>query len=297
MRIESAVISHEGKIRANNEDNYFLNGSLKRNVLENRRRESMEETGKKYVFSVCDGMGGEKYGEIASLCSVKAMDVFQKNEWSKQTLEEFLETARSGIREKINGKNSEESGTAVVLLVLEKDTAYIANIGDSRIYLFRDEKLQQLSKDHTQARLMVDHGMLRAEEAVNHKSRHILTRYLGIDTEVLPEDFYIPPSLELSQGDLFLLCSDGLTDMVAEKEIEQCMKKYRKAGTLRMAEALCRCALQSGGKDNITCLIVSVRELDRKQPFFERVAGISKGIMKKTYGKCREKNRNGKSIS
>lgn len=264
MRVECAVVSHEGNVRTNNEDNYFLNGSFRKNILENRRNESMENKRNKYVFSVCDGMGGEEYGEVASLCAVKSMEILKEKNWSKQVLEEFIKNAKNSMKEQTLERFCDSPGATVTILILENNRAYTANLGDSRIYLFKGGILKQMSKDHTQAQLMVDHGMLGAEEARKHRGGHILTRYLGTDTEVFPEDFSVNEPVELDKGDLFLLCSDGLTDMLADSDIETCIRQYRDKKAEELASTLCSRALSAGGKDNVTCLIVKIKELSRK---------------------------------
>ncbi len=275
MRIESAVISHEGKIRTNNEDNYFLNGQFREDCSENRRKERQKNTAERCIFSVCDGMGGIDNGEVASKCSVKAMKIFQKKNWSEQTLEEFLEMAKKDMEKQLSGKG-EESGTTVTVLILEGSVAYAVNLGDSRIYLYREKELLQLSKDHTQAQLMVDYGILQEKEARSHKGGHALTRYLGADNEVSAEDFYCHEPLRIEKQDIFLLCSDGLTDMLADNEIKKCLEENQDAGADQIAEILCSLALSSGGKDNVTCLIVKIKEAGAKKALWERAASFFK---------------------
>lgn len=274
MHIECAVFSHEGKLRTSNEDNYFMNGLIRENVLDNRRKEKLKDTGDKFVFSVCDGMGGEAYGEIASLCSVKAMNIFLKKEWTKQVLGEFIETARKNLQVQLSGKTSMNSGTTVTILVFDEGIAYAANLGDSRIYLYRDENLLQISKDHTQAQLMVDNGLLQAKDVRGHREGHVLTRCLGADIDILADDFYCWKPIKLHKEDIFLLCSDGLTDMLPDKKIKRCIEQYKDKDIYSLTEALCDWALQEGGKDNITCLTAKVEDTDRKKNFFDKAAGI-----------------------
>ncbi len=261
MHIECAVFSHEGKLRTNNEDNYFINGLIRENVLENRRNEKIKDIGNKFVFSVCDGMGGESYGEIASLCSVKAMKIFLDKKWTKQTLEEFIGTARKSLQMQLLGKMNVNSGNTVTLLVFDNGIAYSANIGDSRIYLYRNKKLLQISKDHTQAQLMVENGLLSAKDIREHRGGHILTRYLGNDLDILADDFYCWKPFKLHKEDIFLLCSDGLTDMLEDEKIKDCIEQYKDKDIYILAETLHNYALQEGGIDNITCLTVKVQEI------------------------------------
>lgn len=274
MHIECAVFSHEGKLRTSNEDNYFMNGLIRENVLENRRQEKINGVGNKFVFSICDGMGGESYGEIASLCSVKAMKIFLKKKWSKQVLEEFIENARKNLEMQLFKNTCMDSGTTVTVLVFDDGIAYAANLGDSRIYLYRDKNLLQLSKDHTQAQLLAENGLLQVKDARECREGHALTRYLGTDVDVLADDFYFWEPLKLCKGDVFLLCSDGLTDMLTDEKIQYCIEKNTDRDIYELAEVLCNCALQEGGIDNITCLTVKVEDVDEKNTFWGKVAKI-----------------------
>lgn len=167
--VESAVISHEGKIRINNEDNFFLNGVFKKNTDIKRRQEEISEKGSKFLFSVCDGMGGGEYGEVASFCAVKALAKVWKEDI---LLEQFLKEAVSGMEAELKGKECEDVGTTVSILYLENEMAQLFHLGDSRVYLFRENVLEQLSRDHTQTQIMIEHGILDKKEARTHKGGH-----------------------------------------------------------------------------------------------------------------------------
>lgn len=262
MKIESAVISNIGKVRGNNEDNYFLNGSFRENVLEHGKQEVLCKEGKKFIFSVCDGMGGEDNGEIASLCAVKALCVLKEQKWSKKSISDFLLAAEKNMKEWQDLEQKEKRmGAAIIILVLENNIGYAANLGDSRLYLFRGNSLQRLSKDHTQAQLLVEHGLLKEEEARKHIGGHVLTRFLGNDAEMSVDDFYEISPLKLKKDDIFLLCSDGLTDMLEDRELENCIKEWQKKPVKELTNALCQKALNAGGRDNITCLAVQIKKL------------------------------------
>lgn len=264
MKIESAVISNIGKVRNNNEDNYFLDGIFREDVLEHEKQEVLCKEGKKFVFSVCDGMGGEANGEIASLCAVKALQVLKEQTWSKKSQQEFLFTAKKNMEmwQQEKKQDKQKMGTAIAILLLENNTGYAVNLGDSRLYLFREKSLQCLSKDHTQAQLLVEHGLLKKEEARTHLGGHVLTRFLGNDMELSVDDFYEMSPLKLKKDDIFLLCSDGLTDMLEDKSLEYYIKIWQKKPIKELAEALCQEALKTGGKDNITCLVVRIKKLE-----------------------------------
>ena len=136
--------------------------------------------------------------------------------------------------------------------------AELFHLGDSRVYLFRENVLAQL---------MIEHGILDKKEARIHKGGHALTRYLGIDTELSPDDFYHLDPLKVNKDDIFLLCSDGLTDMLSDEEIEESIQKNQKKTAGILVSNLVEMALQAGGKDNITCIIVKIKDLGKKGIF------------------------------
>ena len=259
MFVESSVVSHVGRIRKNNEDNFFFNGFFRKDTLEDFFAKMQKVHEKRLVYAVCDGMGGEEYGEIASLCAVSLMGIFKENKWSENIFKEYIDKVKTEMISKCSGLLAQRMGTTFALLYLEDNTAHIANMGDSRIYLYRNNKLLQISKDHTQASLLIDNGLLTPDKVSNHKSSHILTRYLGTENEITEKDIYQAEEIKLCKDDIFLLCSDGLTDMLADEQIEKILSKSDK-NTKKAANKLCMNALNAGGKDNITCIIVKIKK-------------------------------------
>lgn len=149
-------------------------------------------------------------------------------------------------------------GTTLTALYLDQGKAICCNVGDSRCYFMRAGALRQLSADHTEAQQMVNMGILSPEQARKSKSWHKLTQHLGI----FPEEFVIEPHfgppLVLKSGDVFLLCSDGLTDMAADEQIAEILNTGKNAE--QTADALVKLALSQGGRDNVTALVLKVRE-------------------------------------
>ncbi len=254
MLLSGYGLTHQGNIRQNNEDNFYLFGKYKKDV----NMLTMEEEGvfrdELALVGVFDGMGGEEAGEIASL--IAAEGVSPSN----------IETAENAAKEqilKINDKVCEEIrrrqarvGTTAVLLYFDKGEAVSINIGDSRAYCLRNEKLIRLSKDHSEGQTMVEMGVFTEEEAKKNKAWHKLTQHIGI----FPEEFIIEPyssgRMKTEEGDIYLLCSDGLTDMLSNEEIASIMLQNLRTDLPNMAHALRDAALKAGGKDNVTIVLV-----------------------------------------
>lgn len=267
MLIESSVITDVGKIRQNNEDNFFLNGLYRHDTGSNSFASTQMADGGLAVYAVCDGMGGEEYGEIASLCAASAMEILVKSQSPEDLLEKYINNVQSDIISNSHKLLSENMGSTLALLYFKDNTAHIANLGDSRIYLFRNGKLKQLTKDHTQANLLMDNGLLEADIARKHISRHMLTRYLGTGSNITAKDLYRAENIKICKKDIFLLCSDGLTDMLEDSEIEKYINKTFKKGTDRIVQYLCNKALEAGGRDNITC--IAARIVKKNRLFFK----------------------------
>lgn len=256
LRIRAAVRTDAGRVRANNEDNFYLNGRIRQNVRRDRAHARCAVRTGPFLAAVADGMGGEARGELASLLAVQSL--------RPCPFAQAVPTALACVAE-ANARICEQivqiggrMGSTLAALFAEDGRVICCNIGDSRCYLLRDGVLTRLSTDHNKAGRMVELGVLTPEQASRHPSRHELTQHLGI----FPEELVIEPAfsdvLELQAGDLFLLCSDGLTDMASEAEIAACLRGGGSPGTL--AKALVRLALARGGRDNVTALVARVEE-------------------------------------
>ena len=258
--IFSAAASNVGNVRDKNEDNFFLNGkTLDASIKDTAIEVDTSDSG---LFAVCDGMGGEASGEVASAIAVGALSEFYKqtleqNASFSEMIESYADEANARICAEINKNNGKRMGTTFVVLYLKNDIAHVSNIGDSRAYLLRDNQLKQISQDHTQIRRLVEMNILTAEKARVHPDRHKLTQHLGI----FPEEMVIEPfsaePVALVDGDVFLLCSDGLSDMLEDKEIEAIMNQHTTPQDT--AQKLVDSALLNGGKDNVTVIVARVK--------------------------------------
>lgn len=207
------------------------------------------------MYLVCDGMGGAAAGEIASSLAVDEFMRLLTERAAETPLDELIEHAiasaneaiysRSQANQKLNGM-----GTTLVAMVVEERRVRVLNIGDSRCYRLRAEHLEQISEDHSLVDEQVRLGRMTPAEALRSPLRNVITRALGTQGRVTPDTF----DIEAEAGDLFLLCSDGLTRELPDAKIESML------GAALPLDALCaslvEAANEAGGGDNITCLLV-----------------------------------------
>ncbi len=206
------------------------------------------------LFIVADGMGGHNAGDTASRMCVEVV-VSQIEKSTKVTPIGILEQAVAAANETVYDASLEDvalygMGTTLVGTVVFGDTAYVINVGDSRLYAFRDT-LKQVTVDHSLVEEMVQSGKLQKEAIRTHPNKNIITRALGTNRTVKADCFEI----EVREGDVLLLCSDGLTNMLEDDRIESIIKQYKndmkKAGEILIEEAN-----EAGGKDNISVVLV-----------------------------------------
>lgn len=206
------------------------------------------------LFLVADGMGGHQAGDTASRMCIDEV-VRQMQDANARTPVSAFEKAIEVANEKILEKASQDSalsgmGTTLVGMTIENNVAYIVNVGDSRLYLLRNE-LKQITVDHSLVEEMVQSGEIQKEEMRTHPNKNIITRALGTDLAVRPDCFEI----EVDEGDVILLCSDGLSNMLEDEQIETIVREniedMRLAGTCLVEQAN-----EAGGKDNISVILV-----------------------------------------
>lgn len=207
------------------------------------------------LFIVADGMGGHNAGDYASRYCV---------EFFKQKIEEseiespiaLIEAAIKEANEALWSKAQEQSdlegmGTTLVAATIFDKEMYVANVGDSRLYVVGKE-IKQVTEDHSLVEVMVKTGELNRNEARLHPNKNIITRAIGANTTVAPDFFEV----NLEEGDTVLMCSDGLTNMLEDETIERIIKENDDPSAA--AETLVKCANENGGKDNIAIIIIKV---------------------------------------
>ncbi|UYO97183.1 protein phosphatase 2C domain-containing protein [Microbacterium sp. M28] len=233
----SAAISHTGKVRSNNQDSGYAGANL---------------------FAVADGMGGHAGGDVASSIAIQRLapldTTYPTTDDAQASLQAATTTAAGDlIRAAKDRPELAGLGTTVSAIIMVDEYAVIGHIGDSRIYLFRDDELTQITADHTFVQRLVDSGRITPEEARYHPRRSVLMRVLS-DMDNDPElDMFVMPTLP---GDRWLLCSDGLSGVVDELHIAKVMRQGLAPG--RTADTLLKQALDGGAPDNVTIVLVDV---------------------------------------
>lgn len=208
------------------------------------------------LFIVADGMGGHNAGDTASrMCVEEVVSQIEKS--TKVTPIGILEHAVMTANETVYCASLEDPalygmGTTIVATVVLGDTAYIINVGDSRLYVFRDD-LKQVTVDHSLVEEMVQSGKIHKEDMRTHPNKNIITRALGTNSKVKADCFEI----EVSEGDVLLLCSDGLSNMLEDETIEMIIQND-KDDMKTAGEKLVEAANDAGGKDNISVVLVRI---------------------------------------
>ncbi|MCL2628928.1 MAG: serine/threonine-protein phosphatase [Oscillospiraceae bacterium] len=241
LKIEAAAITHVGSVRNNNEDNYFVNGRYKSDSSVNTEAFADKNDHTSYTYAVCDGMGGESYGELASLIAVATLAKYQKTNIRK-TIADYIRNANDFICDLIRKNNKRRSGTTIALLNIQNGTAIAYNIGDSRVYFYRKGMLFLVSQDHVYT---------------DENSKNKLTQYLGIFPSEMNIEPYVSDEFKLKKGDVFVLCSDGLTDMVTDDELVDILSEEKDPATVTVKK-LAGKSQDKGGRDNVTVVVVKI---------------------------------------
>jgi protein phosphatase len=233
--VRSAAVSHTGRKRRHNEDAFVRTPPL---------------------FAIADGMGGARAGEVASGLAAAAVKADAAGGSGAERVGALIQEANRRVYQR-SSEDAEVSGmgTTMTVALVDESGVTFGHVGDSRAYVLRDGELEQLTDDHSLVAELVRGGKLSPEEAEHHPQRSVITRALGTDPDVDVDTFSVTPQ----SGDVFLLCSDGLTDMLGDKTIEEVLAKSRTDLEAALQE-LVRLANKAGGEDNITVVAFEVTE-------------------------------------
>ncbi|HEY5660331.1 MAG TPA: Stp1/IreP family PP2C-type Ser/Thr phosphatase [Gaiellaceae bacterium] len=231
----AAAVTDPGRTRRHNEDSFVIEPPL---------------------FAIADGMGGAQAGEVASRLATAALKEAGANGGGEQRIADLIQEANRRVYDRSSSDpNTSGMGTTITVALVEDDRVSFGHVGDSRAYLIRQAQMEQLTEDHSLVNELLKTGKLSREEAETHPQRSVITRALGTDPDVDVDTF----SVRAEDGDLFLLCSDGLTDMVSEESILDVVERNRSDidGALR---ALVKAANHGGGQDNITVVAFEIAD-------------------------------------
>lgn len=237
--MEQYGITHTGMVRENNEDRFFMDKE-------------------KHIYMVADGMGGHNAGEVASQMAVDIAGQYINDSMTPdadltQVICDAITAANRDIYQKsIHSKKLSGMGTTLDVCAFYEDKIITFHVGDSRIYRLRGDELSLMTTDHSFVEMLVQKGELTREEAENHPNRNMITRAVGTESTVLID----VSEQDAKPGDLYLMCSDGLTNMLNQSELEQILKLD--VSLEDRANRLVELANEKGGTDNITVLMIEV---------------------------------------
>ena len=231
-----AVASDTGRRRRRNEDNYVVAPPL---------------------LAVADGMGGAQAGEVASQLAASALEGGNADaREGTQRIDELIQEANRRIFDRASTDPAASGmGTTMTVALVDGMTVAIGHVGDSRAYLVRGEQMEQLTEDHSLVNELLKSGKLSEEEAQIHPQRSVITRAVGTDPDVDVDGF----TIEAEDGDVFLICSDGLSDMVEDEEIRMTLMTLKTNPTLTVQQ-LVQAANDNGGRDNISAMLIRIAE-------------------------------------
>ena len=267
LSVRSFGLTDAGKVRDSNEDQFLIAVLLKALQVEQTslpQAKVQHSSDRSYLFVVADDMGGHAGGEQASALAIDSVETFIlgtfkwfaqfKGPEQDQVLADF-QSALGQANARVRAEAAERPelhgmGTTLTLAYSLNDVLFVAHVGDSRCYLCRHGILYRLTRDHTLVEDMVRRGALAAEEAAQHRWRHVITNAVGGDSAEVKVEVH---KVHLEVGDQVLLCSDGLTEMLPEEEINQVL--HTEAEPEQACRRLVTRANEAGGRDNITAVV------------------------------------------
>ena len=257
LRISYAT--NKGLVRETNEDSFFIDGRCRHTFGKEEQDCYIELTGGTHVFGIFDGMGGEAHGEAASALSAVALErAFDSLTAAapyelKALIDDFCRSANGAILDMLRDRGASSGGSTFAAVCVGDGTARTYYLGDSRVYIRgADGGLSPLTRDHTAAVAKLDAGLYTEEQARTSRDRHALTHFLGEDRSHRGLTSAECEAVTFGEGCALVMCTDGLTDMVTDDEIAAALTESSNSP----ASALVSLALDHGGKDNVTCIVI-----------------------------------------
>jgi len=246
-----ASATDKGIVRKNNED-----------------FKAVLNVGENTVFVIADGMGGHAVGELASRTAVEyVLSALPRELESAKTTKDVedllrLVVEKANVRvylESLDNKDFKGMGTTLTVAVLRDWRLYLSHIGDCRVYLLHGSTMDRLTVDHTLVQELVDSGSITEDEALTHPKRHVLLKSLGVNEYMSPDTY----SFDISEGDLILMCTDGLYGYLEESEIRTILRRHKDLDAC--ADQLVSAANRVGGKDNVTVILIHCNREKNKE--------------------------------
>jgi len=259
--ISVSISTNPGSIRDVNEDNFYVS-SVGGKPCSTFSCDTVVDEDNLHFFAVFDGMGGEAFGEEASNIASTALAEFSANYGDRgseeldiiEMIKQFISLANDQICEMIAQQKCNRSGCTMALIVIWNEMVYAFSIGDSRIYCCQNSCLKQISEDQTLAIKKLKANIYTEEEARNSPDAHKITSYIGLDNRGNGVPYHAYEPFPFSES-IILLCSDGLTDMCTDEEIQSILSSDDETP----AKSLVEMAINNGGEDNVTCVVIKAK--------------------------------------
>lgn len=245
--LEFAAMTHKGMVRMRNEDNFRAITKLE---------------GVPQIFVIADGMGGHNAGDVASVVAVDSVSAYLSNPeiWingGNNTFDFIVDAMDMANKQVVSIAKADGDmagmGTTMIISILIDNKLYIGHVGDSRLYLIRDSHIKQITSDHSLVEALVKEGSISKEDAKNHPSKNIITRVIGTNENANADTI----AVDINPGDVFLMCTDGLTNKLEDYEIDNIIVEFENLNDA--CTKLVELANNRGGEDNVTVILISLR--------------------------------------
>ena len=264
-KIKAALKTGMGKVRQNNEDAFYFNGEfLTLRAMDVETSEQLCVPMNETLFAICDGIGGQNNGEIASYTTVSRMPELQQKLRNRDfgvVLQRWIQETSKAVQ-----SASANGGCTLAMVYFQNNAVRIAHIGDSRVYRYHSGNLTQLTMDHSKVQMLVNAGVITPVQAKTHPQRHVITRYIGMPSDAVICEATLGRVMPAINRDVYLLCSDGVTDMVDDDELKNMIATSE--DVTDCANSIYEAALMAGGRDNTTVIVLELQNPEGDDALF-----------------------------